>query len=499
MEQNQNQQNRKKQIGGIILYAVALFAILLIINLDAVGGWLGSVLLLLRPILIGLALAYLLNPIFRLFEQRIFFKLRPQGLRRTLSLIMTYLTLLLILALLLLLIVPQLLQSIMVFAQNYEAHLHSAITQLNSIIDRINDIFSNITGYAMLISPIDSNDLSSSLLSWWEENREQITAYLSEINIKPIAEVIGNAVSVLTDTLFGLFISLYLLSTKELRYAQIMKLRRALFSESANQRITQFCRIAHRSFGAFFEGKLLDSLIVGILIYIAISIIGVPYAILIASIIAVMNIIPIIGPIIGAIPASLILLFSAPGKIIPFLIVVIIIQQLDANIICPKILGRNTGISSLCVVIAITTMGALWGLTGMFLSVPLFVAVLDLIERNAESRLQLKGLPSGLENYYAEGDTSAPMSADSTTDKAVQKLERAALHIKKKQSTGEELTRRERMQWFFYSVGHKYHIISEITDDEETRFAAAEAADESRRRAEQLLCEHRAAKADTPD
>ena len=134
-----------------------------------------------------------------------------------------------------------------------------------------------------------------------------------------------------TDTIFGIFVSIYLLSTKERRAAQLMKVRSAFLSDRANERLTRIIHTTDRSFGRFFEGKLLDSIIFGLLAYIAFSIFAVPYSLLIATVLGLCNIIPIIGPLIGAIPSALILFLSAPEKLLPFLIIVIVIQQIDNN------------------------------------------------------------------------------------------------------------------------------------------------------------------------
>ncbi len=494
MESAEKKQARKKIIIWASVYALLLLGTLTVINLEAVNAWFASLLRLLRPILIGLALAYLCNPIFRFFERRVFGKLRVLGLRRTLSLILTYITVLLVLALILLLILPQLLQSIAAFVGDYQKHLDAAITQINSWITSINGFCGKLTGSPELIAPIDPEGYHTSIADWWEENSETLLGYFSASNFKPITEVLGNAVSVLTDSLFGFFISLYLLSTKEKRYAQVMKLRRALFGNTVNRRITLICKAADRSFGAFLEGKLFDSLIVGLLTYTSISIFKIPYAVIIASIIGVLNIIPYIGLYIGAVPAALILLFSAPGKLIPFLLIIVVIQQIDANIISPKILGSNTGVSSMCVVIAVATMGTLWGLIGMILSVPLFATVLTYVESRTIEHLQKKGRPSGLESYYPADSLFDPSkTAYSTTDKTAQKLERAALHIDKKQRVGDKLTKRDQLVRFISSVAHKYHIINELSDETETRFSTIDAQNQCMRESAELLRQYREA------
>ncbi|MBQ8213970.1 MAG: AI-2E family transporter [Clostridia bacterium] len=492
MNSGERNRSRKLFIRGIVIYSLLVIGILLIINLDAVNSWLAGVLRLLRPILIGLAVAYLCNPMVRFYERRLLLNLRPQGVRRTVSLILTYLTLLLIIALVLLLIVPQLIESIVDFAKEYDRHVSSAIAQYNKLVESINGFIGSFTDRPHFFAYLNEQTMRQTVSDWFGTDIPQLLGSLSKFNVKPITVVLGNAFSLLADTLFGFFISLYLLSTKEKRYAQVMKLRRALFGNAVNQKITDFCRVADRSFGGFIEGKLLDSLIIGVLTYVIISIFQIPYALLIAAFVGVTNIVPIIGPILGAIPTSFILLLTDPAKVIPVLIIIVVIQQLDGNVIGPKILGNNTGVSSLCVVIAIATMGSLWGLVGMILGVPLFATVLELVDELAVEKLQKKGMPSGLENYYA-GDTVVDPEKNvySTTDKIVQRLERHALRIEKKLNRGEALTRKERYLMWCYRMAHKYHIVNELSDEGQARFAAEDAAHDAETAATLLVQEHR--------
>jgi predicted PurR-regulated permease PerM len=495
MDQDAKNNSRRLMVRGIIVYAILFLAVMLMINLEAVNSWLLGVLRLLRPILIGLALAYLLNPFFRFFERRAFSKLRPMGVRRAVALICSYLTLFLIVALVLLLILPQLIQSFTDFANEYEHHVSTGIAQFNHFVDNVNGLIERVTGREDFFAHLSEKNIRKTFVEWFGTSGGDLLDKLSQINVKPITDVLGEAMSAVADLLFGFFISLYLLSTKEKRYAQIMKLRRALFGNNTNRHITEFCRIVDHSFGGFIQGKLLDSLIIGVLTFAVVSIVQIPYALLIAAFVGVTNIIPVIGPFLGAVPTSFILLLTDPGKVIPFLIIILIIQQLDGNVIGPKILGNNTGVSSLCVVIAIVTMGSLWGLIGMLLGVPLFAAALELTEKFVVEQLQKKGMPSGLENYYAsDASMDATKNAYSTTDKALQKFERKALHLQKKQEQGLELTQKERRTLRRYSLARKYHILNELSDEDQARLAAEDAAEDAEQQAYDLVKACRMAK-----
>lgn len=503
MDAQEKKKYKQRLLIGAILYMAIFLTLVLVINLKEVNRWIGSVLLLLRPVLIGLGLAYLCNPLFRFIERKVLSRIRPQSLRRAVSLTLTYLTVLLILVLILLLIIPRLIDSIISFATNYNSHISSAIGQINAMFASINSMMESLTGNETFLEYLNEEEIrhqAADLFQNLDKTSQMVMDYLSGLDITPMRNALSDAISIVTDSVLGIFVSIYLLSTKEKRAAQIMKMRRALFNDETNERLTKMIKTADRSFGGFLEGKLLDSVIIAILTYVVISLFGIPYADLIAVFIGIMNIIPVIGLLIGAIPTSLILLLTDPGKLIPFLIIILVIQQIDSNILSPKILGSNTGVSSLCVMIAVTTMGTLWGFVGMILGVPLFATVLEVTDEIVTTRLQRKGLPSGLANYYANDAVVDPIkNAHITADKTVQKFEKEALRVRRMKENGDPLNRKQRLILVIYRMAHKYRILSEMTDETHARFSAEDAAKNAAERAEQLLQQRRADVEDPAD
>lgn len=382
----------RKQIKTVALYSVlaVLAVVFIIIKRESFSSFIEQILRVLRPVIIGAVIAYLSNPIFRIFEGRAFAGIRSFTTRRTLSLIGTYIVLALIVAILLMLIIPQLLTSVLDFLENYETLLATALENANGLLDKINASFHT------QIPPLKAETLQQGI-DWIIQNvdiEELMNRLLTGSTVLIIFEYLGDTFFILTDIIFGLFISLYLLSGKERLYAKIMRMRKALFNNRINERITRVCTIADESFGGFLRGKMLDSSIVGVLVYIIISIMGVPYALLIAVLIGITDIVPVVGPFIGVIPSAIIILLTDPIKVIPFLLCILIVQQIDGNIIAPKILGENTGVSSLCVMIAITVMGAIWGLAGMVLGVPFFATIIELTNEFLNKKLEDKGLPT---------------------------------------------------------------------------------------------------------
>ncbi len=463
---------KKPLLIAAIIYAVVFLMIVLILNLSAFNLWLKDVLFLLRPILIGLILAYLLNPFFRFFERKAFERIQPFGLRRGVAILFTYLTLLLIFVVLLLLIVPQLVESILDFLNNYESFLIKTTAQVNDLIGFFNERLPSKNGHDLL-PYLDAEILTrtvSNFIKTLNLDTQDLKEYLTTDNIFAIFNIASDIFSLITDILFGLFISLYLLLSKEKRYAQVMRLRKALFNDTVNRRITRFCTIADHSFGGFLEGKILDSMLIGVLVYIAISLCGIPYALLIATIVAITDIVPIIGPFIGVIPSAVIIFLKDPQKVILFLICILVIQQIDGNIIAPKILGENTGVSSLCVIIAITTMGSLWGLAGMILGVPLFATVLELANSVLERKLSAKGWKQKRDTADTAGEAEKK-GLFSHFKNQVRKLQ------KNTYEGGEgDLTKLERLHLETYALARKYHIFTESSDEALERFAEDRAA-----------------------
>ncbi len=486
MQQEEKSTTKKKWLLGIAIYAVVFLAILLIANSEDLKSWFGKIISLFRPVLFGLILAYLCNPFFRFYERKLLCRLRPPSLRRCLSLILTYLTLLLIIALLFLLIMPQLIESIVAFVKDYDSYLDSLILQINRIFAALNSFLEKITKNPTTLEYINLEDFHQKTSAFFGNNATNLPEFIANTNFDPFFNILSNTVSVIADIVFGFFISLYFLATKEKRYAQVMKVRRALFSAETNVRITRFCTIADRSFGGFLEGKIFDSLIIGILTYIVISIFRIPYAVLVATFVGVTNVIPVVGPFIGAIPTAFIILLTDPSKVIPFLIIVLLVQQLDGNIIGPAILGNNTGVSSLCVIIAICTMGSMFGFTGMIIGVPLFATILELADDMIQVSLQKKGKPIGVENYYAPDAAIDPVKqTDIGTDKLIRRFEKHILHLNRRMESeeGYQPTRRDRSLLRLHRILYRLRLISDPSIDTLTQFSVEEALRDAKKAA----------------
>lgn len=478
-----------------VWYAIIFVSLILIAFHKELNGWCMTVLGLFSPVLLGLAFAYILNPVFRFFERRVFSGMYPHALRRSISLLCTYLSFLLSIAILVLLIVPQLFFALASFLENYQMHVDVALESINGLLNSLNGFFEQTIGRDDFFTPVQEYQFFDKLYTLLE-------SLLKMIDLEFLTATAGSFFSAVADVIFALFISLYFLVSKEKRYAQVMKFRNAVFNDETNKTITRLCSTIDVLFGKFFEGRIIDSLIVGVLLYLFFYIFGIPYAVILATFIAFTNIIPYVGFFIGAAPATLIVLFTDYEKLIPFLIISLIIFHFDNNIVSPKILGNNTGISALSVIVAICVMGAMFGIIGMLIAVPLSATLMDFGNSIIRSRLQKKRLPDDVENYYAPDPFIDPIEMNhGGARNMTARLERRILHAQKLVDAGleSELTGIDRLSLRINRVARGLRILTEPTPETLAQFSAEEAKRNIRKSTERHVSERRAELMDTSE
>lgn len=346
---------------------------------------------LLLPFVIGAALAYVLNPILNWIEDKLFpiifrNRLNKKSLRG-LSLLLSYLFFFMIIVVFFLIVVPQVYDSIISLISRSSTYISNAEEILNS-----------------LIATYGSNELVAQVLQKVYDSAETLVqkGYQLLGNLIPmVANAAINFTNSLFDTIMGFIISVYALLMKETFAAQIKKLLSAVCSRNF---VDTFLSIAHDSneiFCGFISGKIIDSFIIGIICFVGTTLMNTPYAMLVSVIIGVTNVIPYFGPFIGAIPSILLILLVEPVQALYFSIFILILQQVDGNIIGPKILGDSTGLSAFWVVFAVTFFGGLFGFVGMLIGVPTFAVIYSLIRRLVAYCLRRKNLPTDTDSYAA--------------------------------------------------------------------------------------------------
>ena len=366
-----------------------------LVNVDSFTSLLARIGDVLSPILIGCVLAYFLNPILKFWEYIVFRKMGKGNLRLGLSLLCTYLTAIAILAGIVALILPELYKSINELIANYEVYLNRLLASIQTIIDKFNlDVdVSDMEKLTALLT--NTENLMSTVV-------DSLKSVVLDTNlISNIWAFLSGLFDTIINLVLGIFISVYILSSKEKRVAQFRKFRAAYMSDKQGGFLNEFITLADKTFGSFFKGVLVDALAVGVMMYIVLSIFKVSeYNLLIATICAITNVIPVFGPWIGAIPSVFIILMTSPEKVLLFAVLVLVVQQLDANILVPMIQGNSTGISSLSVLISITVMGGLFGIPGMVVGVPVFAVIIEMIKRTVDRKLISKNKETDTTFYY---------------------------------------------------------------------------------------------------
>ena len=230
-----------------------------------------------------------------------------------------------------------------------------------------------------------------------------ISGFIQDL-LPSIATLLKNIVVTIKDIVIGICFAIYFLLGKERVIAKIKKFFRAIFTERAYSRLSKTGRDLNKNFGSFISAKIIDSLIMGVITFFVLLIFGMPYYPLIAVIIGITNFVPIFGPVVGAVIGGFIVFITDPTKVIPFVIIMIVLQQFDGNFIGPRLMGTQTNTTSLGILAALTVFSSIWGFTGLLIAVPLFVVIYSLIKEKSEQRLKRKGYPSETEDYYDPDD-----------------------------------------------------------------------------------------------
>jgi len=303
------------------------------------------------------------------------------------------------------LIVTQVFDSIRTFASNlggYTRNLETALLALTERWPELQPYLATAIEYVQDLSIIVSDLLKMAM------------GYIPQL-MNYFSDVTSTFVAVFT----ALASSIYLLTQKNklLRHARI--LTRAFLPRNVAETVLRICHTANRNLSGFFTGKIIDSAIIGVLTYVCMLIFRMPYAPLISIIVGVTNIIPVFGPFIGAVPGIIILLFLQPVQALWFALLILVIQQLDGNVIGPKILGDSIGISALWVLFSIVVFGDLFGLVGMVIGVPLFATMLGLVKEFAEWCLRYRGIDKEGRPLNADGTELPPTEPAEIEEKPV--------------------------------------------------------------------------------
>ena len=405
----------------VIAASIAFYFALL--RLTNISGVFSKVLDVLKPILYGLLIAFLLNPIVKqtdkllipILKRKMKNEARAEKLSRTAGILLALIIMILLISGLINMLIPELITSIRNLIFTLPAQINQLVKQMNHI--QLDD--STMT--TMLKNAM--NEASTSLQNWMR------TDLLNKVNEVMTHLTVGlyTLVMELFHAVIGVIVSVYILFGKETFINQSKKATYAIFPTERANLLIHIAVKTNEIFGGFIIGKIIDSIIIGILCFIGTSLLNMPYAMLVSVIVGMTNVIPFFGPYIGAIPSAVLIALADPMKGVYFLIFILLLQQFDGNILGPKILGNSTGLSAFWVIVSILLGGGLFGILGMLFGVPAFAVIYYIVKLFLDNQLEKKKLPTESECYngdsYVDNDGTYFQKKDNMTENEEQKTE----------------------------------------------------------------------------
>ena len=372
---------------------------------------------ILMPVVIGLVAAYLMIPVLNFIEKKALIPLfdkcsikatkKRASAIRSISILITACLFIAMIYLMFYMLISQLVPSIQNIIENFDGYIDNTQKWVNKTLEDNPEVSSYILGVIEQFSDqLDQllNELPSKIMGLIGPESSTASSIFDTV-YAVTANILGkasNVLGVLLNIIIGFIISIYVMASKEKFAAQSKKMAYALFERNtANLAIRTF-RFTHKTFIGFLGGKIIDSIIIGILCFIGTSLLRTPYAALVSMIIGVTNVIPFFGPYLGAIPSAILILIVDPMhplNCVYFVIFILVLQQFDGNILGPKILGDSTGLTSFWVIFAITFFGGLYGILGMIVGVPIFAVIYAGIKTMTNSMLMKKQMPTETEKY----------------------------------------------------------------------------------------------------
>ena len=377
-------------IFGAISLSIILFFILY--GIKDIGHALDRLGEILAPFIYGGVVAYLLRPMCNYFETffREHFPKKMKKIANGCAVGLSLVTGILIVYALIIMIAPQIYES----AKNLWISLPDKVSQLIHWLTKTFGEDEELLHYVEATYTAVYEELDS-----WA--KETLVPSITNL-VSGVGTGVLKALTFLKNMLIGLIVAVYLLASRKKFHRQSVLLVRSVLKPQWAELVLEEASFVDRMFGGFIDGKIVDSAIIGVLCYLGCVLFKFPNALLVSAIVGITNVIPFFGPFIGAIPSILLILIESPIKAVWFSLFVLALQQLDGNVIGPKILGDRTGLSSFWVLFSIILFGGIWGLVGMVICVPLFAVIYDTVKKLVYRGLVKNGLPEVWEQYKAD-------------------------------------------------------------------------------------------------
>lgn len=425
MAQNEKDENERITIKEVFGKCFGLFLVLisaavvylLIINLDDIFSGFMFMLSVLKPVIYGAIIAYLLNPLTKMYYRLLLKGYEKKGkspsdktvlIMESMTIVFALLTGVLIIAILCWLVIPQLITTVISLIETVPSQANDYYNYITDKIQSNKYIASRMQDTALQATKYMDNIINNDLFPWLKSE------LLPNLNIyaKQFANGVMSFINVLYNLFIGIIVAIYLLKGKRVFAAQAKKITYGVCRKKTADTIIHYVRISNNMFSGFISGKIVDSTIIGIICFILMTIFRMPYALLVSVIVGVTNVIPVFGPYIGAIPSALLILLVSPVQALYFIILVAILQQVDGNIIGPAILGESTGLSAFWVLFSILFFGGFWGIVGMLVGCPLFAVIYTIakdfinyclgkrkLSTDTQTYVNLKTIENGRDGY----------------------------------------------------------------------------------------------------
>ncbi|MCD8145072.1 MAG: AI-2E family transporter [Oscillospiraceae bacterium] len=398
-------------VTALLVIACALILYFCIERISGLRSFVGTVTAALMPIVWGVVIAYLLSPSYNFLHRHLYPALgkrcsekTARGWAKGLSIFLSLLLLVLILYALIAMMVPRLIDSIVRFVNSIPTYIQQMRGALNVLLADYPEVHAAVLGAFNSATSYAQNWINTHLdfESITNDSLQELLANAWDM-IYSISAGVKNIVVFLKNFIIGIIVAVYVLASKQHMCGQGKKLIYTIFPRKAANIILENCRFAHHAMSGFISGKLLDSVIIGVLCFIGCSVLSIPYALLVSVIIGVTNVVPFFGPFIGAIPSALFILLVDPVKCLAFVIFILILQQFDGNILGPKILGDYTGLNSFWAIFALLLFGGLFGVPGMILGCPVFAVMYHILDEVSQALLHRKGMSTDTGDYELLG------------------------------------------------------------------------------------------------
>lgn len=367
----------REELKKIKLYSTIAVIIILIFmllsKLSPLTAYITDKLKVLSPIVVGFMIAYILNIPMRFFETKIYKKLKSLKKRRALALMTTLIACIILLIGFFSFVVPQLMQSA-------ESLVNIVPKYVGDVENIINDL-------------VNKYNFDASIMEKIQQYGAKIIEYVSNITLSIISSaysISSSVVSGVFNTVLSIVVAIYMLIGKEGLIRTTKKLTLAFLPKKINDKIAHGLEITNKSFNGFVKGQLIEAFIIGALTFVGMTIFRLEYALLISVLVGVTNVIPIFGPFIGAIPAVIILFTVSPGQALGFVIFIVILQQIEGNVIYPRVVGSNIGLSGFWVLVAVIVGNNLYGLLGIIIGIPVFATIYTIVRTVTHKQLKKK-------------------------------------------------------------------------------------------------------------